>query len=137
MSVVVSVAKPKIVLITEIVDGGPGGAVSCPHCGSLGRWVTFFACEDGQKGGAMNGCIKLWPITPFAEKCRKLLLKQKQAIATEGNQNSIKLNHWNMAQLDAIYRFSQDKIGLEEAIELIHQADRDKKGWMKKRGYCR
>jgi hypothetical protein len=55
-----------IVRITRLDDHGPTdagmpGATCCPHCGSWGRYVLVFTCEDGSTHGAMRGCVQAWP----------------------------------------------------------------------------
>jgi hypothetical protein len=122
---------PEVALVTEIVDAGPGGA-TCPHCGSLGRWVICFVDVYGKEGGAMKGCWKLFPKSAFVAKCEKLL--SKEAKARDGIE---KLNKWDIAQLDALQDLKKEIITLNQAIGIIRSADLDKKNWMKKRGYCR
>jgi hypothetical protein len=55
-----------IVRITNLADYGEAGvgmpgSTCCPHCGSWGRYVLTFECEDGSTYGAMRGCVQAWP----------------------------------------------------------------------------
>lgn len=59
-----SAQLPAILAILGKEDHGPSdgaGSARCPHCGAAGRYVWRFLAVDGRKGGAMAGCLKLFP----------------------------------------------------------------------------
>lgn len=57
-------------VLVGVWDCGPcePGAPSafCPHCGSGGRHVIGFVCENGEQRGAMRGCLKLFRMSRLA-----------------------------------------------------------------------
>lgn len=130
---------PRIELVTEVHDAGEGGAASCPHCGSLGRYVISFVTEDGEQRAAMRGCFKLFPHSRFVEQTQKLLMKERQAIAAEqaGNERGQKLNQWDDRQLNALHQLNKGHIELTQAMQIFQDAEMDKKNWMRSRGFCR
>jgi hypothetical protein len=129
MAIVTSL--PRVVAVTEIHDAGPGGA-SCPHCGAIGRYVIGFVTEDGEKGGAMRGCWKLFPKGEFVELTYQLIQKQMDA-----DEKGKKLATWDNEMLAALDGLENGRIGPDAARETIRQALLRKKNWMKSRGYRR
>lgn len=52
--------------ITAYTDSGPAeegakGNERCPHCGTHGRYIYWFETVEGDRHGAMAGCVELWP----------------------------------------------------------------------------
>lgn len=51
---------------------------SCPHCGATGKTVWHFVCADGEKRGAMRGCMNKFIMTAGAIEARKWHEKLKK-----------------------------------------------------------
>lgn len=71
---------PRITKFIGTTDYGPcdgGPSAICTHCGSGGRYIHAFECEDGSRRGAMSGCIQLFPIHPFAKVHMDLVAKEE------------------------------------------------------------
>ena len=116
---------PMIVRFTDMYDGGPcddGATATCPHCGSDGRYIFFFECEDGTERGAMRGCLKLFPVSKIAEIDRKLIEKEAELAKKYGREAH--LNSWQTAQREAIDAFYAGSISQEEALRTIDREQR-------------
>jgi len=82
-------------------DDAPGSC--CPHCGAEGRYTIRFVLEDGRHGGAMRGCIKLFPVSRVAPE--ELRLRDKLANYVKRFGPSATLNRRDTEALDAIEAF--------------------------------
>ena len=108
---------PKIVEYITMIDGGPcddGPTSVCPHCGSDGRYVHYFKCEDGGEYGAMSGCIKLFPVSPVVSEHMKIADKARELKA-----KGWKLNSWQTAILEAIQAFYAGTVDEAETMKVI------------------
>lgn len=129
---------PRIVTITGRSDSGEYGGASCPHCGAAGRYVIWFVCEDGTSRGAMAGCLKKFPMHPFAK--RALALQDKRAELAEQNaktHGTRQLASWDQQVLDAIEAYADGNLSEQDAYDQIALADSRKASWMRSRGYGR
>lgn len=94
---------PRIVEFLGTDDAGDMSA-NCPHCGADGRYIHRFRAitTEGEIvfGGAMAGCIKLYPTSWVAEEHRRIAEKQR-----EYEKKGWKLNSWDLDALDALAKF--------------------------------
>jgi hypothetical protein len=123
---------PKIVYLLGVDDSGEYGNATCPHCGAQGRYTYFFVCDDGERRGAMAGCIKLYPQHEFVAIHAAILQKQR-----DNQKKGWKLAGWDQETLDAITAYAAGKMSEGEAKDVIGRAKRAKAAWMKKKGYRR
>jgi hypothetical protein len=130
---------PEVIEVLALEDAGEFGAANCPHCGAEGRYVYRFTCADGSERGAMRGCFKHFPKHRFAERCAKILAKEKdnRTASRQSWGEPRKLASWDQETLDAIRNFAAGRIQEWEADDIIRRADGRKRAWMKSRGYTR
>lgn len=115
---------PVIIRYDGVDDYGEYGAALCPHCGAKGRYIYRFTTEDGGKGGAMAGCIKLFPQSSLARTHKAILDKEK----TGG-----KLNSWDTKMLAAVDAAASGEMS-REAAELVVRTEQQKRAsWMRKK----
>lgn len=108
---------PKIVEYLNMTDAGPcddGPTDTCPHCGSDGRYVHYFKCDDGSTRGAMSGCVKLFPVSRVVSEHMKLADKERELKA-----KGWKLNSWQTKMLEAVEAFYRGEITEDDAIRTI------------------
>ena len=139
-------ALPKRILTLRTIDCGPnldGGEPTghCPHCGSAGRWIHVFLCDDGLIYGAMSGCIKLFgeaPKSKLAIMAEKAIEKEKASARDfENGRKVTNVAKWFTAVLDALRDLELGKITLEEA-EKIGKTEYFKRAeWLRDNGYSR
>lgn len=113
---------PRIIRFDGIDDSGEFGAASCPHCGADGRYVHWFLCDDGQRRGAMSGCVKLFPISEIAQEHQKIVQKHRQ-------------NNWDKRKLAAIERYYNQDLTEGQCLNWIKDENRKRDDWMSRKGY--
>lgn len=121
---------PRVVEILDLKDYGEYGAVSCPHCGAQGRYIYFFTTDNGQSYGAMKGCFRKFPKSPYADRMAKLLGKEKEFKAKKW-----KLASWDQDSINAIRAYGEGKILQKDLDRILAESDRAKYLYMKKKGY--
>lgn len=76
-----------LVLFAGYHDHGPcepgSPSAFCPHCGSGGRHVWEFFCQDGTRRAAMRGCLKLFPSSKLAIDQMTAIDRFHEAIADQ------------------------------------------------------
>jgi hypothetical protein len=125
---------PRIVRFDEEIDYGPcddGATAVCPHCGSDGRYVQYFLCDDGNSYGAMRGCVKLFPVAPIAKRHQKLAQRKTELRRKYGKDAT--LNSWDARQMDAIERCYAGEIDEAEAFRIINREEAAKAAWRNKK----
>ncbi len=105
---------PRIVRFLGTSDS-PGD--SCPHCGAEGRYVIHFQTESGARGGAMRGCIKLFPTSRIA--LEELRLTDKQAKYAKQGWT---LNRVDTRALEAIQAFYAGTMTESQALGAVDGA---------------
>jgi hypothetical protein len=115
---------PKIAYYESIQDYGEYGAAHCPHCGAKGRYVHLFVTVDGQRLGAMSGCVKKYPAHRFALEHERILDKK-----VKGKN----LTSWDEEILQAIEAFARGDIDERVADSRIKLEKRKRQQWMKRR----
>lgn len=105
---------PRITRFLGTTDSGPceGGEPTaiCPHCGSGGRYIHYFECEDGTTRGAMSGCVQLFPIHPIAAD--DMALRERERDLQQRFGKAAKLNSWDQKIrefIDAFYAGTMDE----------------------------
>jgi len=137
---------PKRLLTLRTIDCGPmeeGDSEPtghCPHCGSGGRWIHVFLCDDGLIYGAMSGCINLFgegPKTKLAIMGEKAMSKEKEMI--RGNEKGGKktIAKWFTAVLDALRDLELGKITLEEAEKIGKTEYFKRNTWLRDNGFIK
>ena len=101
-------------------DDSPGSC--CPHCGAEGRWIIRFVLEDGRHGGAMRGCVKLFPVSRVATE--DLRLRDKLASLVKRFGQSATLNRRDTEALDACEAFFVGTRDERSALSVIDGAKR-------------
>src|ERR1041384_229731 len=91
---------PRIIRFVERTDSGEFGAAQCPHCGADGRYVYWFVTEDGERRGAMAGCIRLFPVSKIAKEHHAIMERR-----ADRESKGWKLASWDTAKLEAIEAF--------------------------------
>jgi hypothetical protein len=109
---------PKIIRFTGTTDSGDFGNATCPHCGALGRYVIHFLTEKGN-GGAMAGCVKLFPVSQVALEEKRLREKQE-----DYEKKGWKLNKLDSAALEALEEFYLNKLSEQDALSKMDLAKR-------------
>ena len=138
---------PKRLLTLRTIDCGPTEEPDfeptghCPHCGSGGRWIHVFLCDDGLVYGAMSGCIKLFGEAPKSKlsKMAELAIEKEKASARDLEYRGKKtpVAKWFTAVLDALRDLELGTITLEEA-EKIGKTEYFKRAeWLRDNGYIR
>ena len=141
---------PKRLLTLRTIDCGPRDADDpeptghCPHCGSGGRWIHVFICDDGLIYGAMSGCINLFgeaPKTKLAIMAEKAMEKEKEMIRKNersglGDKKS-SIAKWFSNVLDALRDLELGKITLEEAEKIGTDEYFKRNNWLIDNGYIR
>jgi hypothetical protein len=108
---------PRIIEYLNMTDAGPcddGPTDICPHCGSDGRYVHYFKCDDGTTRGAMSGCVKLFPVSQVVAEDMKL-----QDKARELKGKGWKLNSWQTKIGEAIQAFYRGEVDEAETMKVI------------------
>lgn len=123
---------PKIVRFDGVTDSGEYGAATCPHCGADGRYVYHFTTEDGQRGGAMAGCIQLFPVSALADEHKRILERQK-----DRDKRSQKLASWDVAKLEAIDAVAAGTMSTADALTVVTRENDKRSRWLAKKGYRR
>jgi len=125
---------PKIVYMLSVDDCGPleDGGGNCPHCGAQGRYIYNFITEDGERHGAMKGCLSKFPMHPFA-KLHAAILEKERDYSSKG----WKLPRWDLQTLEAIEKFGRSEISESQAQMIINSATVAKRAYMKQKGYRR
>lgn len=112
---------PRIVEFLGIADHGPcdDGEPSayCPHCGSGGRYIHQFRCEDGTTRGAMSGCVQLFPISPIAKLQAELC--EREADLQKRFGKDAKLNSWDQKAREAITAFYAGTLTEAQALQAV------------------
>ena len=138
---------PKRLLTLRTIDCGPTeepdyeATGNCPHCGSGGRWIHVFLCDDGLIYGAMSGCIKLFgegPKTKLAIMGEKAIEKEKASARDFEYRGKVTpIAKWFTAVLDALRDLELGTITLEEA-EKIGKTEYFKRAtWLRDNGYSK
>lgn len=116
-----------VMVLTGYHDCGPcePGAPSafCPHCGSGGRYVVSFICENGEHRGAMRGCIKAFRMTRLAAQQLDSLKRFEKD--TEDHARGVRKwppASWDVAIWDATQDLSANRIEAGEAVGRIQGA---------------
>lgn len=126
---------PTIVQFLGCDDSGEYGNALCPHCGAKGRYVFHFLCDDGNRHGAMAGCIKLFPVSKIADEHKKIIER-----ARERALKGYKLASWDVAKLTAIEAFYSTDMGATEFArvwDVIRNENNRRSNYMAKKGYGR
>lgn len=127
---------PKITRFLGTTDHGPcegEPSAICPHCGSGGRYIHAFECEDGTTRGAMSGCVQLFPVSPIAKEDMRLNERLTDLKKRFGSTAS--LNSWDSrirTTIDAFYAGQLTEMQAMQRIQIENrakQAYRQKKGW--------
>jgi len=114
---------PRIIYFQSLQDCGDSNA-QCPHCGAKGRYIYWFICEDGQRRGAMSGCVKHFPWHRFAHEHKRILDKSR---------TKKKLTSWDDEMVKAIEAFADGSIDERTADSRIRLAKKRRESWMKRR----
>lgn len=123
---------PKLLVLLGRHDSGEYGNAACPHCGALGRYVYSFLCEDGQRYGAMSGCIKLFPkADPWLYSIIEKAFDKEQ----DAKDNKTKLASWWTEMIEAVNEVSNGKITVEEMRSRVRSAESRRQAWLTKNGY--
>lgn len=130
----------RLVLFTGYDDCGPceSGSPSafCPHCGSGGRYVWTFVCEDGTRRGAMRGCLQLFPQDSLAVKQlaameRFIDAEQEKRAGRKGARGP---TSWDAAVMAATDDLETGKASVEQAASRIRSAIQEREAWLYRRG---
>lgn len=132
-----------IVLFVGKHDAGPAEPgwppTFCPHCGSGGRYVWEFACEDGTRRGAMRGCLELFPQSSLAQK--QLLALDRFAEAEEQKRavrrGAKGATSWDAEVYSATHDLDVGTIDVQEAAGRIQAALDTRDSWLRRRGFKR
>jgi hypothetical protein len=119
---------PMIMRYLGTSDAGEFGAAKCPHCGADGRYIRSFITADGKRRGAMAGCIKLFPVHPFAEAGMRVAEKIRDAEA-----NGRKPASWDLAIEAALEAYFDQDLTETECESAIRNAEWNKRQWMDRR----
>jgi hypothetical protein len=132
---VVKTDLPKIVRFLDFMDYGPAdggqGSTTCPHCGSPGRYVLTFLCDDGGRYSAMRGCVKLFPTSRIAVEDQKLVERLAELRKTYGPE--AKLNSWQARIREALDAFYAGEANETDTIRTIDRENAAMKAWRSKR----
>ena len=101
-------------------DDAPGSC--CPHCGAEGRYTIRFVLEDGRHGGAMRGCVQLFPVSRVA--IEELRLRDKLASYVKRFGQSATLNRRDTEALDACDAFYAGTRDERSTLSIIDGAKR-------------
>jgi hypothetical protein len=119
---------PRIIAHLGVTDHGPSddgrGSTTCPHCGADGRYVHHFLLENGTKGAAMSGCIKLFPMSELA-------IEQKRINEKESSRR--KLNSWDEKALDAIEAVIAGSMDEDTAVRIVRQQKAACAAWVSRK----
>lgn len=142
-------ALPKRILTLRTIDCGPnldGGEPTghCPHCGSAGRWIHVFLCDDGLIRGAMSGCINLFgeaPKTKLAIMVEKAIEKEKEMVRKNERSGlggkKATMAKWFSNVLDALRDFELGKITFAEVEKIGTDEYFKRNNWLRDNGYIR
>lgn len=108
---------PRIVRFTGTSEGA-----SCPHCGAEGKHIVWFQLENGQRHGAMRGCVQLFPVAPIAVEEMRLREKLNNYIKLYGETAHLNVN--DSKALDAIEGFYSGTVSEGQAVSLVKSAKR-------------
>ena len=138
---------PKRLLTLRTIDCGPTeepdyeATGNCPHCGSGGRWIHVFLCDDGLIYGAMSGCINLFgegPKTKLAIMGEKAIDKEKEMIRANAKGGKKKtLAKWFSTVLDALRDLELGTITLEEAEKIGKDEYFKRNTWLRDNGFIK
>lgn len=122
---------PKIITVLGVQDCGPCDPEPtgvCPHCGTDGRYIYTFLCEDGTRRGAMKGCIQLFPRHPLAMKVQGVFKKQ-----LDYTKKQWKLATWDQMVIDATGDLEAKRINLAEWENRVRSAFFQRDAYLKRR----
>lgn len=122
---------PTILYVSGCDDAGEYGNASCPHCGAEGRYTYRFVTTDGRHGGAMRGCLSKYPQHPIAPIILAVVDKEREI--HQHPERGGRLASWDTAMLDAVQAFEAGRIGLDELLASVENAQASKRQWMKRR----
>ena len=86
----------------------------CPHCGARGKYIYEFITEDGKRGGAMSGCIKLFPQSRFFADSMRIAKKERDYAKKGWNIPS-----WDREIKQAINDFIKGGISKDDAMVVV------------------
>lgn len=123
---------PRLLVLLGRHDSGEYGNAACPHCGALGRYTYSFLCEDGQRYGAMSGCIKLFPkADPWLYSIIEKAFDKEQ----DAKDKRTKLASWWTEMIEAVTEVSNGKITVGEMRSRVKSAESRRQAWLTKNGY--
>ena len=138
---------PKRLLTLRTIDCGPTEEPDfeptghCPHCGSGGRWIHVFLCDDGLVYGAMSGCIKLFGEAPKSKlsKMAELAIEKEKASARDLEYRGKKppVAKWFTAVFDALRDLELGTITLEEAEKIGKTEYFTRNTWVRDNGFIK
>lgn len=116
---------PRIIQFEGVSDSGEYGGATCPHCGADGRYVWTFITEDGERRGAMAGCIQKFPVSKLAEEHKRIIERSKDRA-----KNGQKLASWDIAKLAAIEAVRDGELTADQALLVVQSENAKRKQWM-------
>lgn len=119
METTITESFPKLVAVIGYYESD-----ICPHCGSSGKHVFEFICDDGKKRAAMSGCIKLFKPGPDAR-----LLQEAFKRVLAGSRAS-----WWREMVEAAKKLANDKDLASFQISVMN-AEIRRQNWLGKNGY--
>ena len=134
-------ALPKIARLTGVErvkkdetyhDDRPRFLLYCPHCGARGKKIYWFVTEEGQTGGAMSGCIKLFPVGEYFNAYQKAV----------DNMIRFEKNGWNPSRFDldttnGIDLYFDGKLSKERLDSGLRDIYNERQAYLEKMGYKR
>jgi hypothetical protein len=128
-----------IVLFTGKHDAGPcepgWPSAFCPHCGSGGRYVWSFVCQDGTTRGAMRGCLDLFAQSSLAREQLASIDRHAEACAEEraGRKGARGPTSWDKEVFGATTDLEAGRIEVREAEGRIRAALDQRRAYLSRR----